>query len=77
MYPILVDGDIYMRIQICNPLFSCNIGIQVGQVFLEISAPSGYCLKDQQKKVRVYKVLYRQALKEIMVLTHTSGLIQQ
>lgn len=48
VHQIQVDDDIYMRIQIYNPPFSCNIDNPVGRVFLEMSAPSGHFLKDQQ-----------------------------
>lgn len=37
----LVDDDTYKMVQIYNPHFSCNIGIQVPQAFLEISVLSG------------------------------------
>lgn len=71
MQTIQVDDDIYMRNQIYNPLFSCNIDILVGRVYLEMSAPSGYCLKDQQKKVKFDKFQYRQV--EAGVLFHKTG----
>ena len=70
MHSILEDDGTYMMIQICNPPFSCNIDIQVGQVFLEMRVPSGYCLKDQQNQARENKLPDTQVLMEIIVLTH-------
>lgn len=74
---ILLDDGIYMMIQICIHQFSYNIDIQVGRVFLETCAPSGYCLKDQQKKAGVNKLPYMQALKEITALIHKQELSPQ
>lgn len=76
LHSILVDDDIYMKTQIYSLLFSCNNDIQVGQVFLEMHVPSDYYLKDQQKKVQIDKVQYKQALMEIIVLSRKLGLLQ-
>lgn len=77
VHSILADDGIYMRIQIYNPLSSYNTGIQVGRAFQEMSALSGYCLKDRQKMVWIDKIRYMQVLKEINVLLHKLGLLQQ
>lgn len=67
-----MGDDIYMRTQIYNPLFSCNTDNLVDQVFQEISAPSGWWLEDQEKKVKVSAdtFLYMQLLKEIVDSSH-------
>lgn len=61
-----------MRSHIYNSQFSCRIGIQVGQVFVETYVPSDYWLKVQHWKIRTKKVLGMLLLMEITaVLTHT------
>lgn len=77
LHSILVDDDIYMKNQIYNLLFSCNNDTQVGQVFLGMHVPSDYYLKDQQKKMQIDKVRYKQVLMEIIVLSRKLGLLQR
>ena len=73
---MLRDDGIYMMTQIYNHPSWQNDSIQVGQVFLVMTVLSGY-LKDQRKKVWIYKILYKQVMKEIIVLSHIFGLLQQ
>lgn len=64
------DGTCKMT-QTCSPRVSYSIDIPVGQVAPETGVPSGYCLKDQQMKVKGHKVLQMQELKKIAVSCHT------
>lgn len=70
MHSCLVDGGTYMMDQICTPLFSSNTDILVDRAFLEVSAPSDYCLKDQLRNQKVDKVQYRQLLMNVAGLFH-------
>lgn len=75
MHSSPVDDGIYMRIHIYSPLFSCNAGIQVARVFLEMIAPSGHWLKGQETKVKVDKATEKPVQKETTALPHKQNLI--
>lgn len=64
-----MDDGTYTMIHTYTPQFSGNVGIQVGQVFLETCVHSG------KKKARVYKLPCMKVLKEIIVLSHKQVLL--
>lgn len=56
--------------QIYTPPFSYNTDIPADQVFLEMIAPSDYCLKDRLRSLEVDTVHYKMMLMEVADPSH-------